>query len=287
MFSKSIVLSDAFLDMPATARCLYFTLNMYGDDDGFVNSPKAIMRQCGSSDDDMKILIAKKYLIPFESGIIVIKDWRINNYLRSDRYQQTKYTEEKSRLSIEKNGSYRLIDEGLEKIETLEKSETEQIVTEDIEISDVKKIELEYLRNYKSLYISGVLVRENPIINWAVARKLIRENIDKLGFDLVLNAIQISINNEFCIKKGYSLTTILSTGVMSELVNSKESLSEHEEGKKEKQYEKLLKLHPSECPDCKEVLVDTSGVKTSWMCPKCRSEWFLRKGTWEREYDSS
>ena len=106
MFAKSIVLSDAFLDMPLTARCLYFTLGMLADDDGFVSSPKAIMRQCGASQDDMAILLQKRYVLGFESGVIVIKHWRINNYLRNDRYQQTTYIEEKDTLSIDQKGAY-------------------------------------------------------------------------------------------------------------------------------------------------------------------------------------
>jgi hypothetical protein len=108
MFAKSIVLSDAFLDMPLSARCLYFTLGMFADDDGFVNSPKGIMRQCGASIDDLNILMAKKFILSFESGVIVIKHWRINNYLRNDRYQETKYIEEKEHLNISENGSYSL-----------------------------------------------------------------------------------------------------------------------------------------------------------------------------------
>lgn len=106
MFAKTIVLSDAFLDMPLSARCLYFTFGMLADDDGFINSPKSIMRQCGATDDDLKILVAKKFIIPFESGVIVIKHWRINNYLRSDRKIDTKYIDERAQLSIEENGSY-------------------------------------------------------------------------------------------------------------------------------------------------------------------------------------
>ena len=90
MFAKTIVFSDAFLDMPMSARCLYFTLGMFADDDGFVNSPKSIMRQCGASMDDMNILMAKKFIIIFESGIIVIKHWRIHNYIRQDTYSETK-----------------------------------------------------------------------------------------------------------------------------------------------------------------------------------------------------
>lgn len=106
MFAKSIVLSDAFLDMPATARCLYFTLGMFADDDGFVGSPKAIMRQCGASQDDMNVLIAKKFVLVFESGVIVIKHWRMNNYLQNDRHKDTNYIEEMSKLKVGKNGAY-------------------------------------------------------------------------------------------------------------------------------------------------------------------------------------
>ena len=106
MFAKTIVLSDAFLDMPLSARCLYFTLGMLADDDGFVNNPKSIMRQCSASQDDMNILLAKKFLLSFESGVIVIKHWKINNYLRNDRYKETKFIEEKNQLIIKENGSY-------------------------------------------------------------------------------------------------------------------------------------------------------------------------------------
>lgn len=106
MFAKTIVLSDAFLDLPMSARCLYFTLGMLADDDGFVNAPRSIMRQCGASDDDMKILLAKKFVLIFDSGVIVIKHWRINNYLRNDRYVETKYVEEKSKLTVDENGKY-------------------------------------------------------------------------------------------------------------------------------------------------------------------------------------
>lgn len=106
MFAKTIVLSDAFLDMPMSARCLYFTLGMLADDDGFVNAPRSIMRQCGASDDDIKLLITKKFVLVFDSGVIVIKHWRINNYLRGDRHTDTKYAEEKETLSLDENGAY-------------------------------------------------------------------------------------------------------------------------------------------------------------------------------------
>lgn len=106
MFAKAIVLSDAFLDMPMSARCLYFTLAMLADDDGFINSPKSIMRQCGSTTDDMNILIAKRFVLTFESGVVVIKHWRIHNLIQKDRYRETKYLEEKSQLMLDGNKAY-------------------------------------------------------------------------------------------------------------------------------------------------------------------------------------
>ena len=85
MFAKSIIDSDAFIEMPMSARLLYYDLSMRADDDGFVNSPKKIMRMIGASNDDMNILILRKFVIAFDNGVIVIKHWRMNNYLRSDR----------------------------------------------------------------------------------------------------------------------------------------------------------------------------------------------------------
>jgi len=106
MFAKSIVLSDAFLDMPLSSRCLYFTLGMLADDDGFVSSPKAIMRQCGATQDDLTLLLQKRYILGFASGVIVIKHWRMNNQLRSDRIHSTTYLEEKEQLMIDERGAY-------------------------------------------------------------------------------------------------------------------------------------------------------------------------------------
>lgn len=111
MFAKTIIASDAFLDMPLSARCLYFALGMYADDEGFVNSPKSIARLIGASTDDMNILLVRRFLIAFPSGVCLIKHWRINNYLRSDRFQPTKYTEERNQIMIEENGAYVLISE--------------------------------------------------------------------------------------------------------------------------------------------------------------------------------
>ena len=106
MFAKTIIDSDAFLDMPVTARLLYYDLGMRADDDGFINSPKKIMRITGASSDDMNILIMRKFIIPFDSGVVVIKHWRIHNYIRKDTYVETKYKDEKEQLMLDENNAY-------------------------------------------------------------------------------------------------------------------------------------------------------------------------------------
>ena len=106
MFNKSITNSDTFMEMPQTSQNLYFHLSMNADDDGFVDNWKAIMRMTGNKEDDLKVLIAKSYIIPFESGVIVIKHWRLNNYLQADRKLATIHQEELKSLDISKNGQY-------------------------------------------------------------------------------------------------------------------------------------------------------------------------------------
>jgi len=108
MFAKTIIDSDAFLDMPSSTQSLYFHLGMRADDEGFINNVRKIQRVVGASDDDLKLLIAKRFVIPFETGIIVIKHWKLHNYIRKDRMKETVYTAEKALLSEKENGSYSL-----------------------------------------------------------------------------------------------------------------------------------------------------------------------------------
>lgn len=110
MFAKTIIDSDAFLDMPLSTQSLYFHLSMRADDEGFLNNPKKIQRMIGASDDDLKLLIAKKFLIPFESGIVVIKHWYIHNYIQKDRFKETVYLDEKNMLEVKENKAYTLVD---------------------------------------------------------------------------------------------------------------------------------------------------------------------------------
>jgi len=107
MFAKTIIDSDSFLEMPQSSQLLYFHLSMRADDDGFINKPKAIMNMTGTKEVDLNLLIIKKFIIPFESGIVVIKHWKIHNFIAKDRYTETKYKNEKSMLELDENKAYK------------------------------------------------------------------------------------------------------------------------------------------------------------------------------------
>jgi len=189
MFAKSIIDSDAFLDMPMSTQTLYFHLSMRADDDGFINNPKKIQRMIGATDDDLKLLIAKNFIIVFESGVIVIKHWKIHNYIRNDRYKPTNYQEEKALLSIKDNGSYSLgIPNGYQ-MDTQVRLGKDSI-------------------GYREIYESyenqiGIL---NPM-DFEKIDKL----IDKYGEDKVKEAINIASNNNG--KSINYIKTILSNGI--------------------------------------------------------------------------
>ena len=161
MFAKTIVTSDAFLDMPLSARCLYFTLGMFADDDGFVNNPKSIMRQVGACTDDLNLLLLKRFILSFDSGIIVIKHWRIHNYIQKDRYKETKYIEERSTLMLDDKGAYTECIQDVYSLDTQDRKgedklgevnsfihsarEREDDVDEPVENSDKESVKLKYI----------------------------------------------------------------------------------------------------------------------------------------------
>lgn len=138
MFAKTIIDSDAFLDMPLSAHALYFHLSMRADDDGFVNNPKKIQRMIGASDDDCKLLIMKNFIITFDSGVIVIKHWKIHNYIRNDRYKETVYQDEKAMLTEKENKAYSLgIPNGYQ-LDTQVRLGEDSIVKDSIEEDSIK-----------------------------------------------------------------------------------------------------------------------------------------------------
>lgn len=118
MFAKTILLSDAFIDLPHSARSLYVALGMVADDDGFINNPRSIMRQVESTREDLDLLIQSEFIIPFESGVVAIKAWKVNNLIQKDRYKPTKYVAEREQLNINEKGMYTLCIHSVSKVDT-------------------------------------------------------------------------------------------------------------------------------------------------------------------------
>lgn len=158
MFAKTIIDSDAFLELPITAQLLYFHLAMRADDDGFVNKPRSIMRVTGVRDEDIRTLINNKFVIAFDSGVVVIKHWRIHNYIQKDRYSESKYKFEKAQLYLDENKSYSLTPQDgkhlsipsvstmdTECIQTVYTSDTQDRLGKDIDslVKDIDSIEIE------------------------------------------------------------------------------------------------------------------------------------------------
>ena len=142
MFSKRITDTDIFTDMPLSSQCLYFHLNMNADDDGFVDKVKRVKTMIGASDDDLKLLLSKGFLIPFETGIVVIKDWKIHNYIQKDRYSKTQYTDEKSQLVVEENGTYTRCIQNVSILDTQDRLGKDRLGKDSIDNMSVKTDEV-------------------------------------------------------------------------------------------------------------------------------------------------
>lgn len=135
MFSKTIIDSDMFLDMPLSAQCLYFHLAMRADDDGFVNNPKKIQRMIGSNDDDLRILMLKQFIIAFETGVVVIKHWKIHNYIQKDRYRATINQSEKQLLIEDETKAYSLDTNRIHSVSSLDTNRIQTVSKLDTQYS--------------------------------------------------------------------------------------------------------------------------------------------------------
>jgi len=179
MFSLQIVDTDAFLDMPQSSQLLYFHLSMRADDEGFVSSPKKIMKIIGSSEDDYKVLSAKKFIIPFESGVCVIKHWLIHNIIRMDRFHKTTYQKEKALLSQKDNGAYTLATNW---------QPTGNQMEPEVKLSKVKLSKDNINTSEQSSQVQevmGIFYKINPTLNWGnkTSRKSAEYLISKFGFE--------------------------------------------------------------------------------------------------------
>jgi hypothetical protein len=202
MFAKTIIDSDAFLEMPISARLLYYDLAMRADDDGFNNSPRKVMRTIGATNDDINILIARKFIIPFENGVVVIKHWRIHNYIRKDTYKETNYKEEKSLLEFDENNAYRLSDSirgrAVDEPSTQDRIVKDRIVKDSLVKDNTKVAEnpLDMLsEDVRSAFNDFATMRKTKLKK-PMTEKAISRMINKLNSLSTDEATQIAILNQ-------------------------------------------------------------------------------------------
>jgi hypothetical protein len=192
MFSKDITENDAFLDMPLSTQALYFHLGMQADDDGFV-SPNRILRMLGCQADDLKILVAKKFVLQFDDGVVVIKHWKMNNYLRIDRYKPTAHKDKMALLTVKENGGYKLstigipaVDAGKDRLgkDRIGEGSIDTIVSE--HSSQNKDIQEIFDVFYKTV---------NPTIQFQnkTQRNAAKELIKRLGKEKAIKAAQYAV----------------------------------------------------------------------------------------------
>ena len=200
MFTMKIVDSDAFLEMPLSTQCLYFHLNMRADDDGFIGNPKRICKLVGCNDDDLKLLIAKRFVLVFDNGVIVIKHWRMHNTIQKDRYVPTTYSDELKQLGIKDNKSY-----------TLSPMETKciQNVSIDIDIDkdinkDIENKIIDLLSSSKDIFISIKLENEyEETLKMMIRAGQITKKIPTQGRLEDLMKEMIFDRKNVCNKQGY------------------------------------------------------------------------------------
>lgn len=183
MFSNTITDTDRFLDMPASTQNLYFHLNMHADDDGFVDSPKRIMRNVGASNDDMNVLLSKKFVLNFDSGIILIKDWKIHNVIRKDMYKPTIYTDEKNQIILDDTKSYRLRNEYVPQIR-LDKNRLDKNRLDDDSKNNISVIISSHCQNH-GIFIDGQQLTMLEEFH----------SIDGMELDVICKAITESADN--------------------------------------------------------------------------------------------
>lgn len=214
MFTQKIIDSDAFLEMPTSAQALYFHLNMRADDDGFVNNPKKITRCVGAAEDDLKLLIVKRFIIAFDSGVIVIKHWRMHNTLKMDRYHPTDYQEEFQMLQLKDKGKVyternqngttlepenRVDKNRLDKIRVEESSST--ISNEMVCATDVARV----IEAWNSLNLTRIvkITPDSQRAQW------LNKRLRDYGLDNILLAIENVRNSSFLMgnnRKGWQAT---------------------------------------------------------------------------------
>ena len=151
MMSMKIIDTDLFLELPSTTQLLYFHLLLRGDDDGFIDKPKTIIKIVGCKSEDMNMLVRNGFVIPFESGVCVIKHWKIHNYIQKDRYAKTMHQSEMKKLS-ENNGVYDLYPDCIQTVSNMDTQVSIELIKDSIE--EVKKTRNNYTEDFEKLWLS-------------------------------------------------------------------------------------------------------------------------------------
>lgn len=197
MFNNSVVGSDEFLEMPDSSQNLYFHLSMQADDDGFVDNWKSIMRMTGKKEDDLKVLIAKSFVIPFDTGILVIRHWRLNNYIQKDRYKETIHKDEKAMLVTNENNVYSLytdcihsIDKNrLDKISIDKNSKNKEQEESDSCCNGFQEND-SCMNGFKKV---SKFYEENINLLTPYTSKVLEDYTKELGSELVIYAMQLAV----------------------------------------------------------------------------------------------
>ena len=182
MFSNRVIDTDEFLEMPATAQMLYFHLSMNADDDGFVGKPKTIMRMCRASQDDLTVLLGKQFVISFDTGVIVIRHWKIHNYIRKDMYHPTIYEKEKEMLSLDKSDAYSLEHHQDESVTSPLQVRNES-VTRPLRVRDESVTSPSQVRNES--VTSPLRIRDESVTSPSQVRNVDKNSIEKVREDKV------------------------------------------------------------------------------------------------------
>ena len=211
MFTMKICDSDAFLDMPLSTQCLYFHLNMRADDDGFIGNPKRVQKTIGASEDDLKLLIAKRFVLAFEDGVIVIKHWRMHNTISKTRYHETQYIDEKTMLRIKENGSYSLengkpIDDQ-KYVEMFSTTNGEQVENTDLDLGLDIDIDLDLdkgkgKKKKPSVYYPMDEMLNKAFLDYIEFRKKIKKPMTDRAIELAMNELDklAGADNEMAIQ---------------------------------------------------------------------------------------
>lgn len=220
MFSLKIVDTDDFLDMSPTTQNLYFHLAMRADDDGFVNSPKKIMKIVNSPDDDLKVLITKQFIIPFKSGVIVIKHWKENNYIQADRYHKTIYREEMAQLKEDENGIYHLDTKCIQDVSIMDTQVRLGKVRlgKDINTASLKSDAVQFSTTVQRYFTEEYKKRfgSEPAINFAKDRKIINSTKGIFNGDEWKCLIDEFLNSDKGKRLGYSISICFSSHTINQ-----------------------------------------------------------------------